>query len=64
MCPGDSPSGVLLSEVEEWDRPVLMDAVLSRLDASAKAKADFDAGVVRITEHEYETVLTVAAEGG
>ena len=39
-----------------------MFAVLSRLDPSAKARADFDAGVVRIIEHEYETVLTLATE--
>jgi hypothetical protein len=39
-----------------------MNVVLSRLDRSAKAKADFEVGVVRITEHEYETVLAVAGE--
>ena len=60
--PGDSSSGVLLAHVEEWDTPVPMNVVLSRLDPSAKARADFDAGVVRITAHEYETVLAVAAE--
>lgn len=59
---GDSPTGVALARVREWDPPVPMDAVLPRLDATAKAKADFDAGVVRIIEHEYETVLAVAAE--
>jgi hypothetical protein len=45
--PGDSPSGVLLSRVEEWDPPVPMDAVLSRIDPAEDAKADFHAGVVR-----------------
>jgi hypothetical protein len=59
--PGDSPSGVLLSRVEEWDPPVPMDAVLSRIDPAEDAKADFHAGVVRITAHEYETVLAVSA---
>jgi EVE domain len=61
VYPGDSPSGVSLALVKQWDPPVPMNVVLSRLDPSAKAKADFDVGVVRITEHEYETVLAVAA---
>ncbi len=47
--------------VEEWDPPVPMRAVLSQIDPSEKAKADFDAGVVRITPHEYEVALAVAA---
>jgi hypothetical protein len=59
--PGDSPSGVLLAQVEEWDPPVPMSIVLSHLDPAANARADFEAGVVRITAHEYETVLAVAA---
>jgi hypothetical protein len=62
VYPGDSPSGVSLALVEQWDPPVPMNVVLSRLDPSAKAKADFDVGVVRITEHEYGTVLAVAGE--
>jgi hypothetical protein len=41
-----------------------MNVVLSRLDPSAKAKADFETGVVRITDHEYETVLGVARQPG
>ena len=57
--PGDSPGGVLLGQVEEWDPPVPMSAVLSQLDP--EAKADFDSGVVGITANEYETVLAVAA---
>jgi hypothetical protein len=61
VYPGDSSSGVLLAQVEEWDPPVPMNIVLSRLDPAANAKADFEAGVVRITAHEYETVLAVAA---
>jgi hypothetical protein len=58
--PGDSPSGVLLAQVEEWDPPVPMSAVLSQLGPGAKA--DFDYGVVRIDPNEYETALAVAAE--
>ena len=38
-----------------------MSAVLSQLDPPEKAKADFEAGLVRITAHEYETALAVAA---
>jgi hypothetical protein len=52
---------VLLAEVEEWDPPVPMETVLSQLDPAEKAKADFQAGVVRITADEYETALSVAA---
>ena len=59
--PGDSPSGVSLAQVEEWDPPVRMTAVLSQMDPAEKAKADFDKGVVRITTNEYETALAVAA---
>jgi len=56
----DSAGGVLLSRVEEWDPPVPMDAVLAQI-ASETAKGDFDAAVVRISEHEYETAVAVAA---
>jgi hypothetical protein len=55
-------SGVRLVDVEEWDPPLSMHVVLSRLGPSARA--DFDDGVVLITEHEYETALAVAAEQG
>jgi hypothetical protein len=61
VYPGDSPSGVLLAEVEHWDPPVPMNTVLSQIDPGENAKADFEAGVVRITAHEYETALAVAA---
>ena len=61
VYPDDSPSGVLLALVEEWDPPVSMNAVLSQIDAAENAKADFEAGVVRITANEYETALAVAA---
>ena len=59
--PGDTRSGVLLAEVEEWDPPVPMHDVLSQIDPAENAKADFQAGVVRITETEYDTALAVAA---
>jgi hypothetical protein len=59
--PGDSPGGVLLAHVEEWDPPVPMRTVLSQIDPAENAKADFQAGVVRITASEYETALAVAA---
>src|SRR5436190_1794651 len=58
---GDSPAGVLLAQVEEWDPPVPMSAVLSQIDRAEGARADFDSGVVRITVNEYETALAVAA---
>ena len=61
VYPGDSPSGVLLAHVEDWDPPVPMDTVLSQIDPAENAKADFQTGVVRITAGEYETALAVAA---
>jgi hypothetical protein len=61
VYPGDSCSGVSLAQVEEWDPPVPMSAVLSEIDPAENAKADFQAGVVRITATEYETALAVAA---
>jgi hypothetical protein len=61
VYPGDSPSGVLLAQVAAWDPPVPMNTVLSQIDPAGNAKADFQAGVVRITANEYETALAVAA---
>jgi hypothetical protein len=61
VYPGDSSSGVLLAQVEEWHPPVPMTTVLSQMDPAENAKADFQAGVVRITANEYETALAVAA---
>src|SRR5438874_6634679 len=61
VYPGDSPGGVLLARVEEWDPPVPMRTVLSQIDPAGNAKANFQAGVVRITANEYETALAVAA---
>jgi hypothetical protein len=57
---GESPYGVLLSRVEEWDPPVPMGAVLSQIDPAENARADFDTGVIRITTDEYETAVAVA----
>ena len=59
--PGDSPGGVLLAQIEEWDPPVPMNTVLSQIDPTENAKADFQTGLVRITANEYETALAVAA---
>ena len=61
MYPGDSPGGVLLAQVDEWDPPVPMNTVLPQIDPAENARADFEAGVVRITANEYETALAVAA---
>jgi hypothetical protein len=61
VYPGDSASGVSLAQVEEWDPPVPMDAVLSQIDRSENARADFETAVVRITAKEFETALAVAA---
>jgi hypothetical protein len=61
VYPGTSRSGVLLGPVEEWDPPVPMHTVLSRID-SPIARADFETGVVRITADEYEAALSAAAD--
>jgi len=60
IYPGASPGGVLLTHVEEWHPPVPMSSVLSQLDTSGGARADFDNGVVRITADEYATAVAVA----
>ena len=67
--PGDSPSGVLLSQVEEWEPAVPMDTVVQRIDPTASnqrvqenASAGFRLGVVRITGDEYETALALSRE--
>ena len=56
----DPASGVPLAQIEEWDPPVAMSAALEQLSTNPYAKADFDAGVVLITEHEYEIVVALA----
>jgi hypothetical protein len=70
VYPGDSPGGVLLSYVEGWDPPVAMNTVVPRIDPEGSnpyvqqnARAGFQAGVIRITAHEYEAVMAVWAEG-
>ena len=60
MYPGDSPSGVSLAQVEEWDPPVPMNAVLSQIEPIGNARADFETGVVRITSTEFATAVAVA----
>lgn len=67
--PGDSASGVLLSQAEEWDPAVPMDTVVQRIDPTASnplvqanAAAGFRTGVVRITGDEYETALALSRE--
>jgi hypothetical protein len=69
-CPGNSPCGVLLEHIAEWDPPVAMSTVLPRIDPDMSnpyvqhnAKAGFPTGVVRISAHEYETVMAARAEG-
>ena len=53
--------GVLLTDIEVWEPPVPMSDVLSRIDRSEGARADFETGVVQITAGEYATALAVAA---
>lgn len=67
--PGDSSSGVLLSDVEEWEDVISMDEVAHRIDPTgsnplvqANAAAGFQMGIVRITEGEYEAALAVRRE--
>jgi hypothetical protein len=67
VFPGDSPSGVLLSHVEEWDPAVPMATVVQRIDPTASnplvqqnAAAGFGTGVVRITGDEYNDALDLS----
>ena len=67
--PGDSPSGVVLSHVDEWHPTVPMDAAVRRIDPTASnplvqanAAAGFRSGVVRITADEYEAALALSQE--
>lgn len=69
VYPGETQGGVLLGDVEEWDPPVPMQAVVARVDPTgsnpyvqANARDGFHNGVVLITEGEYEAVLAVRAE--
>jgi hypothetical protein len=67
--PGDSPSGVLLSHVEEWDPALSMDPVVERIDPTASnplvqanAAVGFRLGIVRITDDEYENALALSRD--
>jgi|SRR5215216_5721181 len=67
--PGESPSGVLLSHVEEWEPVVPMETVVQRIDPTAanplvqaNAAAGFRYGVVRITGDEYEATVALSRE--
>jgi hypothetical protein len=62
LDPGSSTTGVSLANVEEWNPPVPMRTVLSQIDQSAGARADFEVGVIRITREEYATAVSVAAD--
>jgi hypothetical protein len=59
VYPGDFPGGVLLAHVDPWEPPVAMSSVLSYIDRSAGARAEFEIGVVQITSSEYQTALAV-----
>jgi hypothetical protein len=68
-CPGDSPSGVLLSHVEEWDPAVPMGTVVQRIDPTASnplvqanAAAGFRSDVVEISDGEYEATVALSRE--
>jgi hypothetical protein len=69
LYPGNTHGGVVLTGVEEWDPPVLMENVVQRIDPTGSnpyvqtnARNGFQNGVVQITDHEYEAVLAVRAE--
>jgi hypothetical protein len=65
----DSPSGVVLADVERWDRAVPLATVVARVDPAgsnpvvqANARVGFRRGVVRLTLDEYETAVAVSRE--
>jgi hypothetical protein len=67
--PGDSPSGVLLSDVERWDPAVPMESVVARIDPTASnplvqanATLGFQLGVIGITADEYKAALALSRE--
>ncbi|HEX7311227.1 MAG TPA: hypothetical protein VF232_08605 [Gaiellaceae bacterium] len=67
--PGQSPSGVLLSHVAEWDPAVPIETVVQRIDPTASnplvqanVAAGFRYGVVRITDDEYEATVALSRE--
>jgi hypothetical protein len=67
--PGDTPRGVLLSHVEEWDPAVPMHTVVQRIDPTgsnplvqANAAAGFRYDLVRISDNEYEATVALSRE--
>lgn len=67
--PGESPSGVLLSHVEEWDPAVPMETAVQRIDPTgsnplvqANAAAGFRSAVVGISDDEYEATVALSRE--
>lgn len=67
--PGDSQSGVLLSDVEEWDPAVPMDTVVARIDPTSSnplvqgnAADGFQMGLVRISDNEYQAAVALSRE--
>jgi len=69
VCPGESASGVLLAQVDEWDPAVPMATVVQRIDPTGSnpivqenAAVGFRVGVVLITADEYENALAVNRE--
>jgi hypothetical protein len=69
VYPGDSTSGVALTDVEEWDQAVPMDVVVRRIDPTASsplvqenAAKGFRKGVVLVDDDEYEAVLALNRE--
>jgi len=67
--PGDSPGGVLLSEVERWTPGVPLETVVRRIDPTASnpivqanAELGFRRGVVGITADEYGAALALSRE--
>jgi hypothetical protein len=69
VYPGDSTSGVGLTDVEEWDHAVPMDVVVRRIDPTGSSRLvqenaakGFRMGVVLVDADEYEAVLALNRE--
>ena len=67
--PGDPSTGVLLSDVERWERAVSMETVVQRIDpegasplVQTNAALGFPRALVRIDPDEYEAVLALSRE--
>jgi hypothetical protein len=69
-CPGGGSGGVLLADVEEWNRPVPLHAAVHRIDPKASNAnvqgnaAGFQSAIVLITAEEYATVVALSREAG